>query len=263
MFSVDFPEIVIIFAVALIVLGPKKLPGAVAQIGRWVGRARAMARQFREQLEQEVNTVESALDVNKMDDRRRESGAAKASGSGSEPPVQPSETARSEPPFDAQLHDTALPPTHEAEVQGEPGGQRGPGQGEPGGHGEVGGHDSARGHDEAGAPGGGIPRASGEGVPLPASGAAPESDTTSAGMHAWMPENQTWMSGVAWEPRAAEEHEPVAARKESRAEPSERPVTARQFAATESATTESAATEYAATTSSASESMAGEHGGTR
>ncbi|MGB6451254.1 MAG: twin-arginine translocase TatA/TatE family subunit [Steroidobacteraceae bacterium] len=59
----DFPEIVIICGVALVVLGPKKLPGAAAQIGRWVGRARAMARQFREQLEQEVNSVESALDT--------------------------------------------------------------------------------------------------------------------------------------------------------------------------------------------------------
>ncbi len=60
----DFPEIVIICGVALVVLGPKKLPGTAAQIGRWVGRARAMARQFREQLELEVNSVESALDTN-------------------------------------------------------------------------------------------------------------------------------------------------------------------------------------------------------
>ena len=39
---------------ALIVLGPEKLPRVVSEIGRWVGRARAMARQFREQLEEEV-----------------------------------------------------------------------------------------------------------------------------------------------------------------------------------------------------------------
>jgi sec-independent protein translocase protein TatB len=36
------------------VLGPEKLPRVVSEIGRWVGRARAMARQFREQLEEEV-----------------------------------------------------------------------------------------------------------------------------------------------------------------------------------------------------------------
>jgi sec-independent protein translocase protein TatB len=36
------------------VLGPEKLPRVVSELGRWVGRARAMARQFREQLEEEV-----------------------------------------------------------------------------------------------------------------------------------------------------------------------------------------------------------------
>lgn len=50
-------ELAIIFSVALVVLGPKKLPGLVQQVGRWVGRARHMARQFREQLEQEVNSI--------------------------------------------------------------------------------------------------------------------------------------------------------------------------------------------------------------
>jgi Sec-independent protein translocase protein TatA len=39
---------------ALLVLGPQKLPKVVAEVGRWMGRARAMARQFREQLEVEA-----------------------------------------------------------------------------------------------------------------------------------------------------------------------------------------------------------------
>lgn len=58
MFDVDFFEVVVIFGVALIVLGPKKLPGLVRSVGRWVGKARSMARQFREQLENEVNIEE-------------------------------------------------------------------------------------------------------------------------------------------------------------------------------------------------------------
>lgn len=56
-FDFSITELAIIFGVALVVLGPKKLPGLVAQVGRWVGRARHMARQFREQLEQEVNSI--------------------------------------------------------------------------------------------------------------------------------------------------------------------------------------------------------------
>lgn len=53
-----FSEIGLIFVVALVVLGPKKMPQLVAQVGRWAGRARAMARQFREQLENEINLEE-------------------------------------------------------------------------------------------------------------------------------------------------------------------------------------------------------------
>jgi Sec-independent protein translocase protein TatA len=42
------------FVLALIVLGPEKLTRVVSKLGRWVGRARGMVRQFREQLEEEV-----------------------------------------------------------------------------------------------------------------------------------------------------------------------------------------------------------------
>jgi Tat protein translocase TatB subunit len=54
MFEVGFTEIVLIFAIALLVLGPARLPKLAADLGRWAGRARAMARQLRTQLEQEV-----------------------------------------------------------------------------------------------------------------------------------------------------------------------------------------------------------------
>jgi len=56
MFDIGFSEILVIFVLALIVLGPEKLPRVVREVGRWVGRARAMARQFQEQLEEEVDT---------------------------------------------------------------------------------------------------------------------------------------------------------------------------------------------------------------
>jgi sec-independent protein translocase protein TatB len=62
-FDFSFPELVITFGVALVVLGPKKLPGLVQQVGRWVGRARHMARQFREQLESEVNSINAVKPV--------------------------------------------------------------------------------------------------------------------------------------------------------------------------------------------------------
>jgi Tat protein translocase TatB subunit len=62
-FDFSITELAIIFGVALVVLGPKKLPGLVAQIGRLVGRARHMARQFREQLESEVNSINAVKPI--------------------------------------------------------------------------------------------------------------------------------------------------------------------------------------------------------
>lgn len=58
MFEVGFTEIVLILGLALLVLGPEKLPGLAEKVGRWTGRARAMARQLRTQLEQEVTLEE-------------------------------------------------------------------------------------------------------------------------------------------------------------------------------------------------------------
>jgi sec-independent protein translocase protein TatB len=54
MFEVGFQELVLIALLALIVLGPEKLPKLAAQLGKWTGRARSMARNLRHQLENEV-----------------------------------------------------------------------------------------------------------------------------------------------------------------------------------------------------------------
>jgi sec-independent protein translocase protein TatB len=54
MFDFSFGKLIIIFALCLIVLGPEKLPKLAAQLGRFAGQARAMARHFRSQLEQEI-----------------------------------------------------------------------------------------------------------------------------------------------------------------------------------------------------------------
>jgi sec-independent protein translocase protein TatB len=67
MFEVGFFEIVLIFGLALVVLGPEKLPKLASTVGRWVGRARAMARQFQDQLETEAESIKSSVGDMKSD----------------------------------------------------------------------------------------------------------------------------------------------------------------------------------------------------
>jgi len=63
MFDIGFSEVLLIFGLALVVLGPDKLPGVARTIGRWAGRARAMARQFRDQLETEADGLKVDLNT--------------------------------------------------------------------------------------------------------------------------------------------------------------------------------------------------------
>ena len=58
MLDVGFSEILLTSAIALIVLGPERLPKVARQVGNWMGRARAMARQLSEQLEREITAEE-------------------------------------------------------------------------------------------------------------------------------------------------------------------------------------------------------------
>jgi len=58
MLDFGFSEILLTSAIALVVLGPERLPKVARQVGNWMGRARVMARQLTEQLEREVNADE-------------------------------------------------------------------------------------------------------------------------------------------------------------------------------------------------------------
>ena len=48
------PEFLLIVVLALVVLGPKRLPEIANKIGGWVGQARRMTRVMRRQLEEEL-----------------------------------------------------------------------------------------------------------------------------------------------------------------------------------------------------------------
>jgi len=57
-FDVGFSELVMIGLVALLVVGPDRLPELVRTTGRWIGRAQRLAREMRSELERDVGTRE-------------------------------------------------------------------------------------------------------------------------------------------------------------------------------------------------------------
>jgi sec-independent protein translocase protein TatB len=61
MFEVGFWELVLVFGVGLVVLGPERLPKVASQLGRWAGQARRMARNLSSQLQSEIQPVQSQL----------------------------------------------------------------------------------------------------------------------------------------------------------------------------------------------------------
>jgi sec-independent protein translocase protein TatB len=61
MFDVGFWELVVLFGLGLMVLGPERLPKVASQLGRWAGQARRMARNLTSQLQDEIEPVQSSL----------------------------------------------------------------------------------------------------------------------------------------------------------------------------------------------------------
>ncbi len=58
MFDIAPSEFMLVAFVALVVIGPKDLPKAMRVVGYWVGRARGVARQFRQGFDSMVREAE-------------------------------------------------------------------------------------------------------------------------------------------------------------------------------------------------------------
>ncbi len=63
MSGIGFWELIILFLIGLVVLGPERLPRVANQLGSWLGQARRMTRVMKRQLEEELD-LNKALDIN-------------------------------------------------------------------------------------------------------------------------------------------------------------------------------------------------------
>ena len=65
LFDIGWPDLLLIGAVALVVIGPKDLPRALKVAGFWVRKARTMSREFQNSVEQMIRDAE-------LDEMRKE-----------------------------------------------------------------------------------------------------------------------------------------------------------------------------------------------
>lgn len=72
MFDAGFLEMLMVGIVALLVIGPERLPGVAAKIGRFVAKARRFIATTRSDIEREFQTEELRNLLNKQEDEIRE-----------------------------------------------------------------------------------------------------------------------------------------------------------------------------------------------
>ncbi len=58
MFDIGFGELFVCFVVALVVLGPERLPKVARTVGRWTGQARSYMRNLSTELERETHAAD-------------------------------------------------------------------------------------------------------------------------------------------------------------------------------------------------------------
>ena len=58
MFEFSFPELVVVCVIALLVLGPDRLPGALRTLGLWVGRISRTFSTMKTEIEREIGMDE-------------------------------------------------------------------------------------------------------------------------------------------------------------------------------------------------------------
>lgn len=93
MFDVGFFEVVLLFVIGLLILGPEKLPRVATQVGRWIGRARRTATQLRHQIEREV----ALNDIRKPPPQRPPPSSSDASAGETEDATDTADGATAEP----------------------------------------------------------------------------------------------------------------------------------------------------------------------
>jgi sec-independent protein translocase protein TatA len=66
MFGLGLPELIVIFVIALVVFGPKKLPDLGRALGKGIAEFKRATEEVKETIETEVRSAESKIDIEKL-----------------------------------------------------------------------------------------------------------------------------------------------------------------------------------------------------
>lgn len=112
MLDVAPTELLVIAVVALLVIGPKDLPRALHQLGKWIGKARGMARHFRSGLDSMIREAELA-EMEKKWAEENERIMREHAASDEAPPVMAALPQPEAPPAEVAAPETPPPATGE------------------------------------------------------------------------------------------------------------------------------------------------------
>jgi sec-independent protein translocase protein TatA len=65
MFGIGLPELIVIFVLALLVLGPERLPEVARMVGRAYGQLRRASEEFQRTIRQDIAAMERQEDANR------------------------------------------------------------------------------------------------------------------------------------------------------------------------------------------------------
>ncbi|MEK6744299.1 MAG: TatA/E family twin arginine-targeting protein translocase [Nitrospirota bacterium] len=66
MFGLGIPELIVIFVIALVVFGPKKLPDLGKALGKGIAEFKRASQEVKDTIETEVRSAESSIDLAKI-----------------------------------------------------------------------------------------------------------------------------------------------------------------------------------------------------
>lgn len=132
MFGIDSSELLLIAVVALVVIGPKELPGLLKTWGKWMSQMRGMASEFRghvdemvrqselDQVKKQLESSISGIDVASLDPTREFKQHLQDGMAEGEKALADAKASLDSPPLDNPLAEPESAPQIAAEAAPEP-----------------------------------------------------------------------------------------------------------------------------------------------